>query len=348
VSSCCSRALAALALAACTLGARAQDSVPAAPAKPTPLFTSDSVFALTIAADIKKYMGTRDSTAPWMPGRLVTGADTIAIGLKPRGHFRRKSSTCGFPPVSVKFDKKGVKGTVFAKQEKLKLVTTCWPGRADYEAYIPREYLLYKVYNLITNFSFLARYVRVTYADTAHADRAPITTNAFFVEDQGDMAARNAGVRIPAKGATRDDFDQETLADLSLFEFMIGNTDLSFAGEHNVRFVRTAQFGIVFPVPYDFDWSGVVDTRYAKPDPSLPIHSVRDRLWMSFCFTPEQLAPAIARFNAQRDAITAIYANTTLLEKKDADAALAYFADFYTIINDPKQLTKAIQRHCAG
>ena len=335
-------------LAACALAARAQDSLPSEPAKPTKLFTSDSIIPITIASDIKKYMATRDSTAPWMPGTLVAGADTIAIGLKPRGHFRRKSSTCGFPPVSVKFDKKEKKGTVFSKQDKLKLVTTCWPGRADYEGYIPQEYLLYKVYNLITNFSFLVRYVRVTYADTAHKDRAPIVTNGFFVEDQGDMAARNTGVRIPAKGATRDDFDAETLADLSLFEFMIGNTDLSFAGEHNVRFVRTAQFGIVFPVPYDFDWSGVINTRYARPDPSLPIHAVRDRLWMSFCFTPEQLAPAIARFNAQRDAITAIYANTTLLEKPVADATLAYFADFYKIINDPKQLTKAITRHCAG
>lgn len=344
-----SRAILALAAAAAlALAARAQDSVPSEPAKPTKLFTSDSVLSITIASDIKKYMGTRDSTAPWLPGRLTTGADTLTIGLKPRGHFRRKSSTCGFPPVSVKFEKKAVKGTVFAKQDKLKLVTTCWPARADYESYIPQEYLLYKVYNLITPFSFLARYTQMTYADTAHADRAPIRTNAFFVEDQKDMAARNAGIRIPAKGATRDDFDPETLADISLFEFMIGNTDLSFAGEHNVRFVRTAQFGIVFPVPYDFDWSGVIDTRYAKPDPSLPIHSVRDRLWMSFCYTPEQLAPAIARFNAQRDAVSAIYRNTTLIDKKIADATLAYFDDFYKIINDPKELTKAVKRHCAG
>ena len=77
-------------LAACALAARAQDSIPSEPAKPTKLFTSDSVFAITIASDIKKYMATRDSTAPWMPGRLTTGADTIAIGLKPHVlDFRR-------------------------------------------------------------------------------------------------------------------------------------------------------------------------------------------------------------------------------------------------------------------
>ena len=349
MSKCSSRLRAALAAAALLASAAgAQDSVPAGPAKPTRLFSSDSVFSITIATDLKKYMSTRDSTAPWLSGKLIAGSDTLAIGLRPRGHFRRKSSTCSFPPVSVKFGK-DVKGTEFAKQKKLKLVTTCWPGTADYEGYIPQEYMLYRVYNLITPYSFRARFVHVTYVDTAHAGNAPIVTTAFFVEDQNDMAARNAAPVVKAKGAGRDDFDPDVLADFSLFEFMIGNTDLAFSTEHNIRFVQVGQFPpVVAPVPYDFDWSGVVGARYARPDPSLPIHSVRDRLWMSFCFTPAQLAPAIARFNEQRAAVTALYTGNPILDPKAADATLAYFGEFYATINDAKQLTKAIQRHCAG
>jgi len=343
------RAIALAAAALLAAAAAAQDSASTLPAKPTKLFSSDSVLTFTIASDIKKYVGTRDSAAPWLPAKLIAGNDTVRIGLQPRGHFRRKTSTCSFPPVSVKFEKDDVKGTIFAKQKKLKLVTTCWPGQADYEGYIPQEYMLYRVYNLITPASFRARFAHVTYADTAHPDRAPIVTTAFFIEDQDDMAARNAGKIIKAKNAGREDLDAAALTDLSLFEFMIGNTDLSFAVEHNIRFVQPASFGAsTLVVPYDFDWSGVIGTRYARPDPSLPIHSVKERVWMSFCFTPAELAPAVARFDSARAAITALYTANPLLDAKTAQAALAYYDAFYAIINDPKQLSKAVQRHCAG
>ncbi len=347
------RAAVALCFGACAaVAARgaAQDApAPVQPAKPTKLFASDSIFAITISSDIKKYMSTRDSTGPWLPGRLITGADTLVIGLRPRGHFRRKSSTCGFPPVSVKFGK-DVKGTVFAKQKKLKLVTTCWPGRAEYEAYIPQEYLLYRVYNLVTPFSFRARFVRVTYADSAHPDRAPIVTSGFFLEDHSDMAARNAGTSIAAKNAGRDDFDPGVLGIMSLFEYMIANTDWSLAAMHNMRFVGTAgTYPVVYyPVAYDFDWSGTVNARYATPDKSLPIRSVRSRLWTSFCFTPAELSDAVKTFNAQRPAITALYTNNPLLDEKTAQSTLAYFDEFYQVINDPAKLSKEIERHCEG
>ena len=340
---------AAAGAAAAARGAAQDAAAPIEPAKPTKLFAGDSIFSITISSDIKKYMSTRDSTAPWLPGRLITGTDTLVIGLRPRGHFRRKSSTCAFPPVSVKFDK-DVKGTIFAKQKKLKLVTTCWPGRAEYEAYIPQEYLLYRVYNLVTPFSFRARLVRVTYADSAHPDRAPIVTEGFFLEDHSDMAARNAGTSVAAQNAGRDDFDPGVLAIMSLFEYMIANTDWSLAAMHNTRFVGTAgTYPVVYyPVAYDFDWSGTVNARYATPDKSLPIHSVRNRLWTSFCFTAAELAGAVKTFDAQRPAITALYSNNPLLDPKAAASTLAYFDEFYQVINNPGKLASEIGRHCAG
>lgn len=350
MSSFCSRILlplgAALLLAA---PAGAQDSTDAStPAKPTKLFASDSVFAITIASDMKKYVETRDSTAPWLPARLIVAGDTLGVGIRARGHFRRKESTCSFPPVSVKFEK-DVKGTVFAKQKKLKLVTTCWPGDAAYERYVLQEYMLYRVYELLTPLSFGARLVRVTYADTSRAKRAPLTTMAFFVEDQGDMAARNAGAVIAAHNAVRDDLDPPALAVLSLFEFLIGNTDWAFGAEHNIRFVRPGQFGAAtLPVAYDFDWSGAVGAGYAIPDRTLPIRSVRERLWMSYCFTPADLAPAIATFNDRRGAINALYTDSRILDAGTAKRTVEYFDDFFAVINDPARLNKAIRRHCAG
>ena len=347
----CFRAIRAAIGAAAILGTplAAQDSTKAAgPAKPTKLFSSDSVFTITIASDMKRFAETRDSLAPYMPAKLIVGGDTLRVGIRQRGHFRRKASSCTFPPVSVKFEK-DVKGTVFAKQKKLRLVTTCRPGTADYEGYIPQEYMLYRVYGLLTPLSFRARLVRVTYADTTGKGRDAISTMAFFVEDQKDMAARNAGAPIEGKNAVRDDFDAPSLALLSLFEYFIGNTDLSFAAQHNIRFVRTSEFGSgIFPVAYDFDWSGAVNTRYAVPDRSLPIRSVRERIWMSYCFTAADLAPAIATFNDRRAAIAALYTETSILSKEAAQQTLDYFDAFYKVVNDPARLAKEIKRHCAG
>jgi len=346
----CSRA-ALLALGATLLlaaPAAAQDSAAAAPAKPTKLFASDSVFAITIAGDMKTYVAARDSTAPWLPAQLIVAGDTISIDIQQRGHFRRKASSCSFPPMSVKFDK-DVKGSIFAKQKKLKLVTTCRPESAEYARYILQEYMIYRVYALLTPVSFRARLVRVTYTDTAHPGATPFTTMAFFVEDQKDMAARNGGTVLAAKNAVREDFDAPALAVLSLFEFMIGNTDWSFAAEHNLRLVRTGVFGAgILPVAYDFDWSGAVNASYATPDRSLPIRAVRERVWMSYCLGSPDLAEAVALFNARRGAITALYTDSRILDAEWAQRTIEYFDDFYKTINDPARLAKAVKRHCAG
>ena len=75
---------------------------------------------------------------------------------------------------------------------------------------------------------------------------------------------------------------QSTLA--SLFMYLIGNTDFSLiqaqAGEeccHNAKLIRDAS-GTYFPVPYDFDASGFVDTSYApEPSPQFNLRSNRSR-----------------------------------------------------------------------
>ncbi|MEM6376866.1 MAG: hypothetical protein AAF705_01560, partial [Bacteroidota bacterium] len=62
---------------------------------------------------------------------------------------------------------------------------------------------------------------------------------------------------------------------LALFQYMIGNTDWNLHKQHNIKWLRTKDGAI--PVPYDFDYSGLVNAPYAKPHPSLPIDSVRER-----------------------------------------------------------------------
>ncbi len=325
------------------------DSARAGHAELTPLFASDSVIAITIATDLKTFMRDRRSTE-WRPATLAVAGDegtldTLEVRVRSRGHFRREAAHCDFPPVQVDF-RKGTKKTPFAKQKALKLVTPCRVRKAEYEHYIVEEYYLYRIYNLFTPVSFRARLVRVTYEDSKHAVE-PITSYAFFVEDDDDMAARNGGEIMKAPHASRRDLVPSDAANLGLFQYMIGNTDWSIGALHNIRLVLMHKMDtVVTAVPYDFDWSGVIAPPYARPDYRLPIHDVRDPLYRGFCTTPDSLAPAIARFNERKDAIFALYRAPGPLDAERAAKSIAYFEKFYRTINDPRKLRDELTRSC--
>jgi hypothetical protein len=57
---------------------------------------------------------------------------------------------------------------------------------------------------------------------------------------------------------------------------MIGNTDWWIHRRHNVDLVELAD-GSLVPIPFDFDYAGIINTPYAIPSPSMPIKSVEDR-----------------------------------------------------------------------
>ena len=69
-----------------------------------------------------------------------------------------------------------------------------------------------------------------------------------------------------------------------MFQYMIGNTDFSAVYLHNERLFYVD--GMIVPVPYDFDMSGLVDASYAVVsqvrNEVLPIDKVTKRLYRGF------------------------------------------------------------------
>jgi len=233
---------------------------------------------------------------------------------------------------------------VFAGQGGLKLVVHC-QDRDSYEQNLLQEYLLYRVFNLITEKSFRARLARVTYLDRSGKAK-PVTRYAFFIEDDDPMARREDAQVLEQKGLTQLDTEVAHTGLVAMFEYLIGNTDFSFAALHNIVMIRDST-GTVFAVPYDFDWSGVVSASYAVPDPRLGIKSVRERLYRGYCRTPEQLGPTIARFDDRKDSIYALFRSQEGLDPKRAEQTLRYFDDFYRTINDTRAANREFVRNCA-
>jgi len=256
--------------------------------------------------------------------------------LETRGNWRRDRRNCDFPPLWIDLDKDQPElvGTVLEGQNRLKLYVDCKPGRDDYEQYILQEYLVYPTYNLITDESFHARLARVRYENTEDPGKS-FTSWAFLLEHKDRMAARNEGVpvEVPQIHPRSMDPGKATLA--ALFNYMIGMTDWSAAFRHNVEVIREMD-GSVVPVSYDFDWSGIVNTRYARPDPKLGIRTVRERRYQGICRDGLDVAPLFQRFLDLREPILALWRDFDLVEPDRRKKAVEYLEDFFERISDTR------------
>ncbi len=66
---------------------------------------------------------------------------------------------------------------------------------------------------------------------------------------------------------------QPALDEFVVYQYLIGNTDRWISNLHNIKLVTKTGVRPV-PVPYDFDYSGAINTPYSVPHKSLSIKSV--------------------------------------------------------------------------
>jgi hypothetical protein len=254
----------------------------------------------------------------------------------------------------IDFRRRQVSNTVFAGQNRVKIVTHCQNRAERYEQWLLLEYLLYRAYSELTDLSFRVRLARITYVDT-DGDLDPITKYAFFIEDEDAMAERNGWRTLHVPVVPPEQVDQEQLNLLELFQFMIGNTDWdAFMREpdrdrccHNVKPIGSSVVPVL-PVPYDFDSAGLINARYARPDRRLPIRSVRQRLYRGICQTRDRLESTIALFNQRRAQIVSLFQGQEGLQEKYREEALEYLDEFYEIINEPVLINREIIGKCRG
>lgn len=302
------------------------------------LFQKKEVLQIKIESNLKVLLKDRGETPQYHWGKLSyidEHSDTVSlpIKLKVRGNFRRSSTNCKFPPLLVNFPNKKGKNTIFSHQDKLKLVTEC--AKEDYVFY---EYLVYEAYNLLTDLSFKARLAQVTYVDSL-GKRKPEVAYGFFIENETDVAKRNAAKNYYNKNLSMSLLDSVTMATVSLFEYMIGNNDWSVPALHNIKmFTKTGK--LFLPTPYDFDHSGIVETNYALPPPQLELSSVRERLYRGLNYPPAVFQEVFDKFNSVKPQLYALYQGNSLLSPSYIKRTIKYLDEFYEEINDPKAIKK--------
>jgi len=292
------------------------------------------------------------------PAQLTyTGADgqrhTIDVKVTPRG-LTRRFKVCNFPPLKIHFDKKKMKGTEFRGNKSLKLVTYC-KTHSKYEQYYTKEFLAYRIYNLITEYSFRAQPMTITYEESARNDK-PVTRFGFLIEDADEVADRNDLKKLTIEQVPYNRLDAEETSHLALFQYMIGNLDWAATRGpeddkccHNAKIIgKSNDENPKYAIPYDFDASGLVDAHYAAPPNGLKVRSVRQRLYRGFCAHNDKLPGTVALFNDKKAGILALFEDNTHLNGRTRDNSIEYIEDFYEIINDPKRFKKQITDKCRG
>lgn len=327
-------------------------------AESAPLFTADEVLPITLTADFHTIRREdrsdedseeRPAVMEWINPDGTTHRQDIQI--QTRGNFRLSTRNCDFPPLRLNVRKGAVEGTLFEGQDKIKLVVACKLGQDYWEQYVLAEYLIYRMLNVLTPLSFRARLARVTYVDESGEDDT-FTRYAFLLEDDSDMATRNGGVKQDWQGGQLNPalLDRDYAILVEFFQYMIGNTDWSGAEMHNMELFRGAD-GRPSAVPFDFDFSGIVDTRYAVPDRTLPIRSVRQRLFRGFCpeqlnRTPDQYQAVVDLFQEKREALYDLWRNQVDLDRDRLEDTLEYLDEFYEVLEAPGRVRSQMLDQC--
>jgi len=283
-------------LSATSVGAQDKD-------KPAKIFDRDDVIAVTIEGPWRAVARATSNTPTW-PGEFkYTTADgaivRIPVTISRRGLTRAR--VCDFPPLRLDFDKEAAKGTAFRGPGNMKLVTHCFQNER-YSQYYIKEYLAYRMYNLVTPLSFRVQGLDARYVETGDESRA-VERFAFLLEDPDDVAKRNDLERLTIDRIKPSQMNPVQTERFVLFQYLISNLDWEvLAGPeetccHNARLLGKADQSVpIIPVPYDLDSSGLVNTHYAAPPAVLKVRDVRERMYRGFCAHNDALRGVMGEF----------------------------------------------------
>lgn len=290
---------------------------------------SDSVLQWTIETDLRQLMRHRikEEYQPAQLRYIDQDGSPIAwnIQLKSRGNTRRE--VCIYPPLKLKFDKDDLKAEGFHPIHKIKIVNQCSATDQGLD-YLFREYLIYWMYSQISPYHFEAQLAKITYKDS-QGDKKDWTLYAIVLEPVKDVEYRLFATEIEREESAIKHMANEPYKRLTIFQYMIGNTDWAVHNLHNLKIFKVPEERKVVPIPYDFDYAGLIDTHYAVPHESLPISKVTDRLYRGpYCAGGEALA--YAQFFLEKETLIKNYVRDFhLLNEYERSQMIDYLDGFF-------------------
>lgn len=296
---------------------------------------NDDIVNVTIETNITELIENRKNEE-YLPATMkwqdATGIwNTYEVGIMPRGKFRRR--ICDFPPLKINLSKSDLKASGLAQFDKLKLVTHCVEDKIEGNSNLLKEYLAYKLYNELTPNSFRVQLIKVTYIDNV-GDYGEETRYGFIIESEKELAQRLGGVECEnCFNPSQENISSKDMGITSIFNYMIGNGDWGIEMNKNLVMVKMNSNNKLVPVPYDFDFSGLVSTSYAIPNPNYGLKSIRDRVYLGTELENNQIIAILQYFVNKKSALESIVKNMKPLKYNDRQEALTYLEEFYSEVD---------------
>lgn len=252
------------------------------------------------------------------------------LRLKVRGAFRRVRCA-DKPPLRLDFSKFDLKAAGLAPFDHLKLVTQCMLDPEKAPDCLLREYLIYKMYNELSQYSFRVQLLRITYKDvrSGHSE----VQWAFLIEDFAQLRHRTGSQKVDETNCFNlpaAAFDREQFEIVAMFEYFIGNTDWNTTTMRNLKLMQL--HGKLVAVPYDFDFSGIVNAPYATVNVEYQMSLPRGRLYLGFPEAMNDPHMAQSVLLGHRVKIQEIVRKFRLLSPASRRDMLRYIEEYYECI----------------
>jgi len=295
------------------------------------MFEGEKPLEMMLRFDMKKYQRTKQKGEYQdVELRLVVSDSFVvekAVRVKARGNFRR--SFCSVSPFWLNIRKAEVANVHLQEVKRMKIVTHC-NSVGGQEANVMKEYLAYKMYERLTPLSFRVRLIRMTYIDTGRRNKETRTW-AFAIEPEAMMAERVGGTVIKSDYLGMAHMRRDEMTRVALFQYLIGNGDYSITGRHNVKLLGMGEYGThgFTPVPYDFDYTGLVDASYAIPGEQLGTKDIKERYYLGPCRSKEEYREAMDLLEEHREDFAELILGFPYLDEKARAKTANYVESYY-------------------
>ena len=307
---------------------------------------TDEIIELTITTNMRQWIKKKHLEEYQKAELSYTNKKGEAVNktikLKTRGNIRKQ--ICFYPPLKFKFKKAELADQgLIAEFNDFKMVNQCKVGKEAVN-YIFREYMAYKLYNILSPYSFRVQLITINYIDSEGKNK-PLTLHGLIIESEEELAERLGGVIIDRSRFTTNQLQRDPYLKMAVFQYFIGNTDWSVGNLHNMKLLKVPEFKRVLAVPYDFDYCGLVDAHYAVPHESLNISTVRTRLYRGRSASEEE-AKTLAKHFADSEAEVLQYCEQfphfTPRSKKEI---IGYLEEFFADISRTKYWSRVLKEY---
>jgi hypothetical protein len=248
------------------------------------------------------------------------------IKVNVRGKFRRVKCN-ELPPLKLNFKKKDLEAAGLATFDDFKLVTYCVDDYNAAKELLLKEYLVYKMYNELTEQSFRVQLLNITYIDSKTGSKK--RQMGFLIEDAAQLRARiDAEKSEVERVGAAERFDTKVAKTVALFQYMIGNADWEITYSKNVKYVVKDE--ILIPIPYDFDFAAVVGASYATyAKEQYDQNSILDRVYLGFETSTSELQETLAYFEEKKDDLYNVIYRFKRLSPDSREEMIRYLDTFF-------------------